>query len=204
MFRSDIQNLSSIEQAHEMIETVQASSNRFILSTSFGHYSSVLLKMVSDIVPDVPVVWVDSGYHTEQTYCYCELLKERFNLNLHIFHPQRSVTHRSAIGAYAKPQDDDYDDFVDEIKLEPFRRALAQLQPDIWISGIRKEETEHRRRLGILSEGPNGIKKVSPLFNWQEADLLDYMTDNDLPFEGNYHDPAKISANQECGLHCRL
>lgn len=204
MFCSDINSMSPIDQAHAMIETVQARSTRFVLSTSFSHHSSVLLKLVTDIAPNVPVIWVDSGYHTEQTYCYCELLKQQLNLNLHIFHPQRSVTHRSAIGGYARPQDDRYDEFVDEIKLEPFRRALAQFQPDIWISGIRKEETEHRRRLGLLSDGPNGIKKVAPLFNWKESDLINYMVDNELPFAGNYHDPAKLSANQECGLHCRL
>ncbi len=204
MFRSDIQDLHSNAQAAEIIASVNAISNSVVLSTSFGHYSAVLLKLVTDVAPRTPVLWVDTGYNTEQTYRYCELLKDRLNLNLHIYHPQRSVTHRSALGGKVEPNDDGFQEFVDEIKLEPFRRALSHFEPEYWLSGIRGEETEHRRSLGILSEGPNGIKKVAPLYYWAEKDLTNFMIEHDLPFEENYVDPTKLSAKNECGLHCRL
>ncbi len=204
MFRTDINTLSPVDQANDIIKTVLSETYNVMLSTSFGHYSAVLLKLVTDVAPNTPIVWVDTGYNTEQTYRYCEQLKQQLNLNLHIYHPQRSVQHRSALGEQADPQDDTYAEFVDEIKLEPFRRALAHFQPDVWISGIRQEETEHRRTLGIVSEGPNGIKKVAPLYHWQETDLINFMAKNHLPYAINYHDITKINAKQECGLHCRL
>lgn len=204
MFRTDIQELHSTAQAAEIISTVNAISNNFILSTSFGHYSAVLLKLVTDVAPNTPVIWIDTGYNTEQTYRYCELLKDRLNLNLHIYHPQRSVTHRSALGGQVAPSDDGFEEFVDEIKLEPFRRALSHFEPEYWLSGIRAEETEHRRSLGVLSDGPNGIKKVAPLYYWAEKDLTNFMIEHDLPFEENYVDPTKLGAKKECGLHCRL
>ena len=204
MFRTDIQDLHIHTQAAEIIASVNAVSNNLFLSTSFGHYSAVLLKLVTDVAPNTPVIWVDTGYNTEQTYRYCELLKDRLNLNLHIYHPQRSVTHRSALGGQLTPSDDGFKEFVDEIKLEPFRRALSHFEPEYWLSGIRAEETEHRSSLGILSDGPNGIQKVAPLYYWAEADLINYMIDNDLPFEENYVDLTKLGAKQECGLHSRL
>ena len=204
MSLAEVRNLDKVQMAYEVIESVHAKSSNIILSTSFGHYSAILLKMVSDVAPNTPVVWVDSGYNTKETYQHCEELKESLNLNLHIYHPQRSVTHRASIGVNPKPAEKGYEQFVDEIKLEPFKRALAELQPSHWVTGIREEETEHRRSLAVETDGPYGIKKIAPLFHWKEADLINFMSENKLPYPVNYADITKRSANEECGLHCRI
>jgi len=201
---ADIKKLDVVPMASCIIESVTTQSANCILSTSFGRYSAVLLKMVTDVAPDTPVVWVDSGYNTEETYQHCEQLQKLLRLNLHIYHPRRSVNHRTAIGHNPKPGDPGYDEFVNEIKLEPFRRALRELQADRWITGIRQEETEHRRSLDVLTSGPNGIVKVAPLFYWQETDLINYSVRHKLPFALNYRDLAKPNSSQECGLHCHL
>jgi len=193
-----------VQSAYDIVETVKAQSTNFILSTSFGHYSAALLKIVSDVAPNVPIVWVDSGYNTNDTYRHCDELTERLNLNLRIYHPQRSASHRKALGANPMPKQPGYEEFVQEIKLEPFQRALAELQPSHWITGIRAEETEHRRSLGVESDGPNGIKKVAPLFHWNEMNLTNFITGNQLPFAKNYQDPTKPAGGEECGLHCVL
>ena len=91
--------------------------------------------------------------------------------------------------------------FKFQVKLEPFQRALKELQPEIWISGIRGEETEYRRNLGIVSLDDRGILKVSPLFHWTEADVSDYMRKYNLPSCRHYFDPTKIDSQTECGLH---
>ena len=160
--------------------------------------------MVSDIAPNTPIVWVDTGYNTDETYQHCEQLQQLLELNLHIYHPKRSVAHRAAIGFNPAPEEPGYGEFVDEIKLEPFKRALDELQPSYWITGIREEETEHRRSLGVQTDAPNDIKKIAPLFYWSEVNLINFMVKHKLPFSINYQDIAKQNENQECGLHCRL
>ena len=199
-----LRELDSTSAAYSIIESASTQSPNFILSTSFGRYSAALLKMVTDVAPNTPVVWVDSGYNTDETYQHCEQLTEQLNLNLRIYQPQRSVSHRTALGIYPSPEDKGYDEFVEEIKLEPFRRALRELQPSHWLTGIRAEETDHRRSLGVQSEGPNGIVKIAPLFYWNEMDLTNFMFKHRLPYGVNYRDLTKKSENQECGLHCRL
>ena len=57
-------------KSYEIVESVKAESPDLILSTSFGHYSAVLLKIVTDFASNTPIVWVDSGYNTEETYRY--------------------------------------------------------------------------------------------------------------------------------------
>ena len=126
---ADYKELDAVPMAYNIIKDVKAKSSNIILSTSFGHHSSVLLKIVTDIAPETPVIWVDTGYNTEETYQHCERLQELLNLNLRIYHPKRSVTHRTALGVNPEPEDPGYDEFVNEIKLEPFKRALAELQP---------------------------------------------------------------------------
>lgn len=204
MLNKKVQELDNVSMAYDIIEDVFATTSNAILSTSFGHYSAVLLKMVTDVAPGTAVVWVDTGYNTTGTYLHCEQLCDLLSLNLHSYHPHRSVTHRSALGPNPIPGENGYDEFVDEIKLEPFMRALNALEPTHWITGIRGEETEHRRTLGTESDGPNGIKKVAPLFHWSEADLINFMSMHELPYPKDYQDLAKPDADQECGLHCRL
>ncbi|MFN3164388.1 MAG: phosphoadenosine phosphosulfate reductase family protein [Pseudohongiellaceae bacterium] len=43
---------------------------------------------------------------------------------------------------------------------EPFARALDEFQPEVWLTGIRREETEHRKTLDIVSLDNRGIIKV--------------------------------------------
>ncbi|MEQ8802934.1 MAG: phosphoadenosine phosphosulfate reductase family protein [Haliea sp.] len=92
-------------------------------------------------------------------------------------------------------------EFTRQVKLEPFARALADLQPEVWFTGIRREETEYRRTLDIVSLDDRGILKVAPLFYWSEQDVEQYMAQHQLPTCRHYFDPTKVHDGRECGLH---
>lgn len=176
-----------------------------MVSTSFGPYSAVLLKLVYDIAPGTPVVWVDTGLNTDDTYRFVDSLCQVLPLNLHTYHPNRSVAHRNALSYSASTYNsENHGDFANELKLEPFRRALKDQAPDYWINGIRREDNDFRKTLGKVSYGPAGTIKIAPLYEWTESELVQFLQDNNLPDEKNYFDPTKGSAKVECGLHCRL
>ena len=111
---------------------------------------------------------------------------------------RREAVHGADFSLPGKPE---FEDFKYQVKLEPFQRALEDLQPEIWISGIRKEETKFREKLGIVAMDARGILKVSPLFNWTEADVSAYMMKHRLPNCRHYFDPTKVDSQSECGLH---
>jgi len=92
-------------------------------------------------------------------------------------------------------------EFTRQVKLEPFERALAELEPDAWITGIRAEETQLRASLDTLSLDGRGLLKVAPLLRWQEPEVERYLLERKLPSEANYFDPTKGLAGRECGLH---
>jgi phosphoadenosine phosphosulfate reductase len=85
--------------------------------------------------------------------------------------------------------------------LEPFRRAMAEMQPDVWFTNLRKGQTALRDSLDIVSLGADGVLKVSPFYHWSDADLDGYLSAHGLENELNYFDPTKVLDNRECGLH---
>lgn len=174
-------------------------ATRPITSTKFGPESAVLLHMVTNEKPDIPVVWVDTGYNTRATQLFADRLTSQLDLNLHIYRP---LHHSWAeIPALDDPA---HGTFAHCVKLEPFQRALAELQPDTWFSSIRREQTTHRARQQALSRGANTYLKVSPLLEWTRAEMQGYMQEYGLPSESDYFDPTKGEAKRECGLHLRF
>ncbi len=173
-------------------------------STSFSQNAAVMLHLVTEVDASVPVVWVDSGYNVADAYRVAERLMKELKPNMQIFTPTITAERRNAImGGIPHPDDTPelFQEFTRQVKLEPFDRALATLKPKVWITGIRKEETDFRKGLDILSLDARGLLKVAPIFNWTSDDIARYMAEHKLPSCKHYFDPTKVAENAECGLH---
>lgn len=191
--------------AREVLRRTFERGERVIVSSSFGPDSAVLLRLVSDVRPDATVVWVDTGHHTRATHRFVERVIDTWRFDLRVYHPRRRFQRSEAgLDDVPGPDDPDHADFVEAIKLEPFRRALGELKPDHWITGIRAEETDWRRTLDVASSGPDDIVKVAPLLHWTRADIDRFLHEHRLPGGHDYHDVAKAGPKRECGLHDRL
>ncbi len=176
-----------------------------VITTNFGPYEAVILHMAVQARPDIQVIWVDSGYNTSATYRFAEKLITQLNLNVRTYIPLQTAARRNVV-MQGIPEIDDplHEEFTRQVKLEPFSRALAEIQPDVWLNGIRKDQTEFRQALDIVSTSKDGIVKVAPLFNLTSADLDAYLAAHNVPDEHDYFDPTKALDNRECGLHTRL
>lgn len=174
-----------------------------IISTSFSAYSAVLLHMVETIRPGTPVVWCDTGFNTAATYRFVDQLVKRLNINLKVYHPDVSATHlRVRYDGIPEAGTPEHDLFSRTVKLEPFARAFRELKPDLWINGIRSEETEFRKSQNIFTwDSARSTTKVAPCFHSKSIDLVNYLIEHDLPSEVEYHDPTKPEGHLECGLH---
>ena len=103
------------------------------------------------------------------------------------------------------PEIDDprHEVFTEQVKLEPFRRAMAEIQPDLWITNLRKGQTAFRDGLDIFNKTESGLLKISPFYNWTDKNLDAYMEKYKLVNEYDYFDPTKVDEKRECGLHNR-
>ncbi len=181
-----------------------------IITTNFRPYEAAILHLVTQIRPDITVLFVDSGYNTIATYKHAQALIKDLSLNVKTFIPAQTRAFRD-VAMDGIPQVDSplHDEFTEQVKLEPFRRALAELNPDVWINAIRKDQTEFRGALDVLSLSKDGVLKVAPFFYATAGDLDAYLVQNGLPSideygEKDYFDPTKALANRECGLHTQL
>ena len=198
-----------------------------VMSTSFGIQSAVMLHLATRVVPDIPVVWVDTGYLPPETYRFAEELREQLSLNLHVAQSPLSPARMEALHGKLWEGDRAALDRYDRIrKVEPMQRALDGLGATAWISGIRADQTAHRGglpRVGVQ----NGRAKVSPILGWTSRDVHAYLKEHDLPYHplfdagyatvGDWHSSRPVTADdtderdtrfggakQECGLHLDL
>ncbi|GAB3275057.1 phosphoadenylyl-sulfate reductase [Parahaliea aestuarii] len=187
----------------EAVRWALAQGGRTIATTSMGRNAAVMLHLVSQVDPSVPTIWVDTGYNLRDTYVVAERLIRDLDLNIHVYSPQMTSERRNAImgGIPTVDEEERHAEFTRQVKLEPFDRALAEFKPDFWLTGIRREETEHRKTLDTVSLDARGIVKVAPIFYWSDAQVEAYMAEHGLPTCKHYFDPTKVMDGRECGLH---
>jgi phosphoadenosine phosphosulfate reductase len=190
-----------VTDPREIIEWALARANTPVISTNFRPHSAVLLHLVTQVRPSIPVIWVDTGYNTPETYRFAAALSAQLRLNLQVYTPRVSAARRLAVmGGVPQLDEPAHEHFTTEVKLEPFERAFRELQPDLWFTGIRADQNAFRKSLGVVSGGVLGSLKVAPLYHWTEVDLENYLYEFGLPDNLDYADPTKVRDDRECGL----
>ncbi|WP_289043170.1 phosphoadenosine phosphosulfate reductase family protein [uncultured Olleya sp.] len=185
----------------QIIEWALGLSNKKIVTTSFGVYSAILLSTISKHDNNINVVWCDTLYNLPSTYDHASNLIEKYRLNIKKYQPLISKQEVEKTIGLPNVEDDNHAVFSEVVKLEPFRRALEETDPEVWFTNIRVRQTELRDKKDILSYSKNGILKVSPFYWWTDADLDVYLKENNLPKNYDYFDPIKALQNRECGIH---
>ena len=185
----------------EIIRWAISLSEKRVVTTSFGTYSAVLLSAISKADKKMNVLWCDTGYNNYQTYKHANSLIELYKLNINIYTPKQTRGYIDVTLGLPTVDDPKHEDFTVIVKLEPFRRALEEHQPEVWFTNIRVRQTEYRDSKDILSYSNDGILKVSPFYYWSDADLDKYLEENNLPKNPDYFDPVKALQSRECGIH---
>ncbi len=213
----------------ERLAWAQASfAERFALTTSFGIQAAVLLHMVSELGRRtglrVPVIWVDTGYLPPETYRYADQLCQLLELDLHVAQSPMSPARMEALHGqlWSTGEVADLELYHRIRKVEPLDRMLTDLQVSCWASGVRGNQTDHRRAMRPL-DPVRQRWSLRPLLSWSKKDVYYYMQDNGLPqhplFEqgystvGDWHSSAPDGDDasgratrfgglkQECGIH---
>ncbi|MEM7100161.1 MAG: phosphoadenylyl-sulfate reductase [Pseudomonadota bacterium] len=162
-----------------------------VLSSSFGAQAAVSLHLLSQAAPEIPVVLVDTGYLFPETYEFVEQLTTQLNLNLHVYRSLRSPAEQEASDGQRWLQGESgLDAYNLENKVEPMNRALEELSTGTWITGIRRSQSEHRQDTPFVQQkrqGERDLIKVSPLADWSDKDVFEYLKRFDLPYHPLWH-----------------
>jgi len=185
----------------EIISWALQYAKNAVITTNFRPYEVAILHAVSDVKSDIPVIWCDTGYNTPNTYKHAEDLISRLHLNIKLYVPKQTSSHRDVVMGIPGIDDPNHALFTEQVKLEPFRRAMEEFKPDVWFTNLRNGQTALRDTLDILSLSKDGVLKVSPFYHWTDVQLDAYLKNLNLPNEHKYFDPTKVLENRECGLH---
>jgi phosphoadenosine phosphosulfate reductase len=178
----DIPDLNDrLERLHpaEILEWAWATfAPHIAASSSFQTQSLPLLHLISQVCPDMPIIFLDTGFHFPETLQFRDELQARLRLNIVVV---RAAVEKSQLlarygeGLYRR--DPDLCCYIN--KVEPMQRATVDLQA--WISGVRHDQTEHRNNLRILEPETDGPLKIHPLLNWTKKEVWAYIEQYQLP-----------------------
>ena len=116
-------------------------SGSVVASTSFGAQSVVLLNLLQEYAPSIPVVFIDTGYLFPETYLYAEQLIERYDLDIRIYQPLITSARLEALhGKLWEKGGGGLEEYSKLTKVEPMNRALREFGAEAWISGMRRSQ----------------------------------------------------------------
>jgi phosphoadenosine phosphosulfate reductase len=197
-----VNNQFANSSPQDIIRHALSLPGKAVVTTHFGPLEAVILHMASRVEPDLQVLWIDHGYNTKATYRCAEIIIQQLKLNVDVFTPRVSAARQeAALGGIPDYTEDAHKIFTENFKLEPFRRAMTTHKPAIWLTALRKEQTEFRQSLNVFTTDDKGVLKIAPLLRWSEAQMRAYLAEHSLPNEDSYYDPTKALENRECGLH---
>jgi len=195
---------------------------RVVATTSFGLQAAVSLHLIHYHAPEIPVVFIDTGYLFPETYQYIDELMGKWPVDLRTYTPQLTSARQETIHGKLWEQGKEGNEKYALInKIEPMNRALKELGADVWISGLRRSQSSTRINRAF-AEQQNKTLKVYPILDWADAQVAIYMAEHGIPAHpladhyvtmGDWHSTA-LAADEldaestryngekyECGLH---
>ncbi|MDA3854510.1 MAG: phosphoadenosine phosphosulfate reductase family protein [Bacteroidales bacterium] len=200
----NIEEQNKILQEKSPIERIQWAmdyAKNPVVTTNFRPYEAAILHACVSIKKDIKVIWCDTGYNTSATYKHAEATIAQLTLNVALYVPRQTAAHRDVVLGLPGIDDPKHKEFSEQVKMEPFRRAMNENKPDVWFTNLRKGQTAFRDSIDVLSMSADGMLKVSPFYDWSDEELDQYLAENNLGIENKYFDPTKVLGNRECGLH---
>jgi len=215
-----LEKMSAQERVQWALDYLPTSA---IMTSSFGAQSAVLLHLITQIVPDLPVVLLDTGYLFPETYHFVDQLKRQLKLNIHVYRSEHTAAWQEArYGKLWEQNVEGLERYNQINKVEPMQKALRDLQAGTWFSGLRRSQSRSREDTKVLQTHDHTIK-VQPLVDWSDRDIHFYLKDHNLPYHplweqgyvsiGDKHTSRPVTLGEsaegtrffglvrECGLH---
>ena len=162
---------------------------RVVYSNSLGAEAMVLSDIIWSHVPEIDVFSIDTGRLHEETYELLEKLERRYKRSIRIVYPdaralEELVAQQGVNGFYHSL--DARLACCHVRKVEPFKRAIAGYSA--WVTGVRREQSATRAQAQPVEwDAENGLQKISPLLDWTEEQIWQYIRARKLPYN-SLHD----------------
>ncbi|WP_241640389.1 phosphoadenylyl-sulfate reductase [Rosenbergiella epipactidis] len=217
------QQLDALSAEERVAWALKHLPGQHTLTSSFGIQAAVSLHLVAQQSPSIPVILTDTGYLFPETYQFIDSLQQHLQLNLHVYRAALSPAWQEArYGKLWEQGVEGLERYNQLNKVEPLNQALETLQVKTWFAGLRREQSESRSQLQVLSVS-RGIFKFLPIVDWDNRQVYQYLKKHGLSYHplweqgylsvGDTHTTRKwepgmreeetrfFGLKRECGLH---
>ncbi len=127
---------------------------------------------------------LDTGRLPQETYDLMQEVRKRYAVPLKIYFPDAARVEEYV----AKNGVNGFYDSVENRKacchmrkVEPLKRALVGKKA--WVTGMRRDQAVTRANLEVSSfDADHGLQKFNPLLDWSNAEVWEYLRQNDVPY----------------------
>ena len=151
------------------------------LTCSFQAEDVLLMRLVIELNPNLPILFLDTGYHFAETYAYRDRIAREWRLNLKNLVPEKTVAEQEAEHGFLFQSSPDQ--CCKLRKVEPLFKAVAEYR--VWLTGLRREQAKSRAALeeSALFTLPGGkqVLKLAPLAAWTTRDVWYACDQLDIP-----------------------
>src|SRR5262252_3651716 len=167
-----------------LLEAALSEHGRLVYANSLGAEAMVLTDIIWTSLPQIDVFSIDTGRLHEETYELLERLQRRYRRTIRVVYPdagelERLVARQGVNGFYHSLEA--RLECCRVRKVEPFRRAIAGFAA--WVTGVRREQSAGRAHgQAIEWDATHGLYKVSPLLDWSEEEVWQYIRLRGLPY----------------------
>jgi len=173
-----------VGRARRLLAAVEKSYSPACLASSFGAEDMVVLDLIARDGLAIRVFTLDTGRLPRETHDLIAAVRKQYGIAVEAYSPWPE-----SVDAFVEQHG--IDGFYDGVeqrkgccavrKVEPLRRALAGRRA--WITGLRREQSNTRAELAETALDPDhGLWKFSPLADWSDADVWQYLRENKVPY----------------------
>lgn len=172
---------TKIGAARELITAELAKNGAPCITSSFQAECVVLVHMLKERLPNIPVLFLETGYHFPETLGYRDRMAREWNLNLVNLEAKQSVKEQESLFGILNQTEPSK--CCGLRKVEPLFAGLANY--DTWFTALRRDQSPTRANLQEVEpfKLPAGktLEKVSPLAGWTNKDVWQYLSKYDIP-----------------------
>ena len=177
-FSSLVEELEQLAPEEVLLWVWKAFGSSVAVSSSFQTQSLPLLHMVSRVAPEMPILFIDTGFHFKETLTYMERLRESLGLRVRVLKPEMPefelIRH---LGEKPYQRDPDRCCYIN--KVLPMRRAMKDY--DVLVAGVRRDQTHVRATFRVLHREYGNLLKVHPMLSMTREDIESYIETHALP-----------------------
>jgi len=225
MTHLDVLNNLEHQSAEDVLDIVLSGQgpSAACLTCSFQAEDLIVLDLLRKRIPEIPVLFLETGYHFAETYEFRDQIAREWNLNLVNVMPRKTVAQQES--EFGILYNSEPTKCCQLRKVEPLMEALEPFA--VWFTGLRREQSPTRANLKKAENHrlPSGktVLKVSPLADWTWAKVWEYTGAKRLSYLPQYdrgyasigcepctvvpNDPNNLRSGRwggrklECGIH---